>query len=357
MPIRYMQPGREQWAFDMVERDGAGVGAGMIYLADVSLHIPPESRYGFLGLEGVKRDKGDLIFPVGRFRCWLWQPLMEIAVNQGYVEKVHSLLLYDTAPIFDDYINDMFARRLEYKASGNTAYDTLTKLMMNSLYGKFAQRANDSWSRVDAESDEYAIMAFDANADMARFSAEYEGKEVDYWQVESALYSMPINEIQPLAKTSVCSIAGWITARGRAALWYALAGVLDAGGTPYMCDTDSVVSDVQLPAAMVSQTALGLFKLENETPGPVCYFYAPKHYLMNGKLVLKGVRNPTENSFHPQTVFPNFMTDLMSTNAARRERLESGAIVKHIIKRPTGLNTKRVEIGEHLPTLPIVLGY
>ena len=341
-------------------RKGTGQAAtlGMQFLADVTLHIEPESRYGFLGLEGIKRDKGDLIFPVGRFRCWLWQPLMAIAVEQGYVEQVHNVFLYDAEPIFEGYINDMFARRLQYKADGNKAYDTLTKLMMNSLYGKFAQRVNERWELVEVESDEYAIMVDHRNTDTIRFAADWQGIESEYWQIADTLYTMRQPEgARELSRAAVCSIAGYITARGRAALWTALAAVLDAGGTPFMCDTDSVVADSPLPDAMVSPTGLGLFKLEQSVAGSDTRFYAPKHYYIDGKLVLKGVRNPTENAEHPQTVFPNFMTDLMSKNPGRRERLESGAKVAHIVKRPTGVNTKRVEIGEGLPTLPIVLGY
>ena len=357
MPIRYIQRGRPEWAAAMIERDGIGSDSAIQFLADVTLHIPPESRYGFLGLEGVKRDKGDLIFPVGRFRCWLWQPLMAIAVEQGYVETVHNVFLYDAEPIFDTYINQMFALRVEYKKNGNKAYDILTKLMMNSLYGKFAQRVNDSWEAVDPESDEYSVMSYTGNGDMIRFTGEMDGRESEYWQIADTLYACRIPDGRPLARASVCSIAGYITARGRATLWTALAAVLDAGGTPYMCDTDSVVSDCPLPGSMVDPLALGQFKLEDIVPGADTRFYAPKHYYMGGKLVLKGVRNPTQNAWHPQTVFPNFMTDLMSRNDHRRSRLETGAKVSHIVKRPTGLNTKRVEIGESMPTLPIVVGY
>ena len=70
----------------------------------------------------------------------------------------------------------MFARRLEYKATGNKAYDTLTKLMMNSLYGKFAQRVNETWAPVDPASNEYAVMSrMPDNTDMLRFSGNMTG--------------------------------------------------------------------------------------------------------------------------------------------------------------------------------------
>ena len=133
--------------------------------------------------------------------------------------------------------------------------------------------------------------------------------------------------------------------------------VVDLGGELYFCDTDSVVSNTQLPPYMVDETKLGRFKLEDTVSGEGCYFYAPKHYLMDGKLKLKGVRNPTFGDEHPQVVFPNFITDLLSKSPGRRERLDLGAKLTHVVKRPTGINLKRIEQGEGIATLPIVLGY
>ena len=354
IPVRYIQRGRPEWVYSYVEQSGDGSTGDIICLADVTLNIPPESDYGFLGLEGIKRDTGDLIFPVGRFRCWAWQPILEIAVQQGYIENIHNVFLYDAENIFDTYVTDLYNRRLEYRKAGNKAYDTLTKLMMNSLYGKFAQRENQRWQLVDPSSDEYSVMFFPDGIE--RFEAEFEGVEREYWRAnETELYSYTLDSVPPLARASVCSIAGYITARGRAILWKALKEVLDVGGTLYMCDTDSIVSDCPIPSSFISDVAMGYFKLEETSAGKNTKFYAPKHYYMGGRLKLKGVRNPTENTFHPQDVFPNFMTDLMSTNPERRARLETGPIMKHIIKRPTGLNTKRVELGENRPTLPIIV--
>ena len=71
MPVRYLQPGKESWV--------AGY-KGFTILAQVSLYIPPESDYGFLGLEGIKHD-GRLIFPVGRYTAWIWEPLLKISVR------------------------------------------------------------------------------------------------------------------------------------------------------------------------------------------------------------------------------------------------------------------------------------
>lgn len=353
MPVRYLQRGEPHWA----ERLAYGE-TEYIALAQADLHIPPESRYGFLGLEGVHADD-KLIFPVGRFTAWVWQPLLRIAFEQGYVERIQTLLMYESESIFNDYVTDLYQRRVEYREQGNGAYVALTKLMMNSLYGKFGQRANERWTQLSPDDDEYRIMFRPSDSGMERFRDCYDDSliESDYWQVGDSLYVCRPNPAGATAGASVLSIAGYVTAKARAELWRGLARMLDMGATLFMTDTDCIVSDMELPPDMVSPTELGKYKLEDTIAGKDCRFYAPKHYIMRGRIVLKGVRNPTDGNEHPQVVFPNFTTDLLSPNATRRERLDLGAVITRIIKRPSGVNNKRVEQGENMPTLPIVMGY
>ena len=348
MPVRYLEPAG-------VKHIGTD---GTIALVDATLNIPADHPLAFIGLEGVKDADGQLIFPAGRFRCWLWQPLYEIAAEQDYVETVHKVLMYDAEPLFDAYVNGLYQRRREYKEAGNAAFDLLTKLMLNSLYGKFGQRQSARWELVPFNTNEYAVMAEPETDDMRRFTEIYELAEWDYWQLNRQLYRAPTLPDLGVSKSAVVSIAGYVAAKGRAVLWRALAAVVNRGGQLFLCDTDSVVSDVPLPAAMVSSTELGKWKLESEPGlrGEDCTFWAPKHYQIGGVLKMKGVREPVPGAtVHPQAVFPKFMTDLMGRQASRRERLQTGAVIRYMEKKVTGLNRKRLEQGDDLPTLPIVL--
>ena len=350
IPVRYSQRGNAALLAKVLRGDYADLTA----MADVSLNIPPQSRYGFLGLEGVKHN-GQLIFPVGRFRVTAWQPILEIAAAQGYIEAVNNVWLYDSVPMFNTYVSELFRRRTVYRAEGNKAWDTLTKLMMNSLYGKFGQRENPEWERVEADTDEYAVM-IEPNEDMLRTTNTYNDKVTEYWQIGEVLLKVIPDGNAQLARQSICSIAGYITAKGRAVLWQGLSKVLDSGGILYMADTDSIITNVELPPEMVSSIELGAYKLEDTVSGSECYFTAPKHYIIGDTYKLKGVRNPIRGvDTHDQTVFPKFMTDLLTKNPVRRLRLETGAVIRDIQKTPTGLNSKRIEQGIDLPTLPIVI--
>ena len=228
--------------------------------------------------------------------------------------------------------------------------------MLNSLYGKFGQRYNPQWAEVGKEEYEYTIMYRD-NPDMERYDDYYDGTLKSYWQIGDRLWAQS-KELLGLDRASICSIAGYITSKARAYLWQAMAMVLDVGGQLYMTDTDSIVTDKELPPSEVSPTELGKWKLEKITPGLECYFTAPKHYRMGEEYHIKGIRNPNAGDNETgweQVVFPRFMTDLTSANSIRGARLERDATLSYITKNPTGFNLKRVEVGDDRPTEVLVL--
>ena len=355
IPIRYAQSvdgNFDSKAYNKLYGEDNRIG-----LYDVTLDINPSSKYGFLGLEGVFTEDAGLVFGAGKFRCWLWQPLYEIAVKQGYITDTHKIYLYDSESLFKSYIENLYSLRQKYKRQQNTAYDMLCKLFMNSLYGKFGQRAYGGWKLIDNDIEREAMMWDSVDDGITRFAGYFgDDAEANYLQLGDLLWKYDDSEIGNLSDRAVCSVAGYITAMGRAKVWQAMATILDLGGNIYMCDTDSVVCDVRLPASMVSDTELGKWALEGISKPEECDFTAPKHYIYKGQIKLKGVRNPViGNTVHRQARFPRFMTDLASKNPKRQANLEIGGRMLYIDSTPTGENRKRIEQGMGLPTLPIVI--
>ena len=281
---------------------------------------------------------------------------MAIAVERGWVAERHDLLLYQAAPVFREYVETLYAKRMEYKATGDRAAELVVKLLLNSLYGKFAQRQIDKWRKPDADE---RLVHYRPGTEWDIWEEEYEWDANIYLQIDDDLYATPDRQHRavPVASESVLSIAGYITAAGRAQLWRGMAGVIDMGGTLFMGDTDSLATDVELPASMVDPKELGKWKLEKSVPGSECNFVAPKHYQFGDEIRIKGVTRPA-SVFGPftQPVFPRLTTDMVSKSATRRERLETGAVMSQIVKNPTGVNTKRLSQGDGMPTLPIVVG-
>jgi DNA polymerase elongation subunit (family B) len=70
--------------------------------------------------------------------------------------------------------------------------------------------------------------------------------------------------------------AVFVTAYARKVLYEGMETVISLGGKVYYVDTDCIITDVKLPASMVSADALGLWDLEEEIKEGV--FLAPKLY-------------------------------------------------------------------------------
>lgn len=85
-----------------------------------------------------------LIFPTGTFRSIYTVAEIEYAKSLGVkVLKYHEGAIFeDGGYMFKDFIDTLYNMRLEAKKNGDKVKDLLTKLIMNSCYGKFAQ-AND----------------------------------------------------------------------------------------------------------------------------------------------------------------------------------------------------------------------
>lgn len=108
---------------------------GYLVIVDADIRIPP-SRYGLIPL----RRKGAVYFVNGdmstTYRAVLCQPELNLVV----IEKVHRFAVFEADYIFKDFVETFWKIRKEAKAKGDVVTDYVAKIIMNSLYGKFAQQ-------------------------------------------------------------------------------------------------------------------------------------------------------------------------------------------------------------------------
>lgn len=81
-----------------------------------------------------------LIFPIGEFKCTLCSRALQYAIDEGHIAKIGLCAVYSGRPIFKDYITHFYAKKLEAQLAGNLIFRTVYKYLMNTLYGKFAER-------------------------------------------------------------------------------------------------------------------------------------------------------------------------------------------------------------------------
>lgn len=203
-----------------------------------------------------------LLFPVGTFDgIWIVQELNK-AINENQVEiiKVYESWEYDNViDLFSDYINHFYQER---KKSKTKADKYLYKVLMNSLYGKFAERRS--------------IKRYVSLADADVFDPIVYG------------YAQQTDTFLP--STNNVIISAYVTMYARLILYDAMKTVIDNGCELLYCDTDSIIykGDFDFPLS----DELGDLKVEHlidkaEIRGAKYYSYQDKNG--NKYFVCKGV--------------------------------------------------------------------
>lgn len=101
----------------------------------ISWSIDEEVTWSTLG---VRVNNGsEILYP--RFSgklYWKW----EVEIKPFHNAKVHNIIEYDAAPIFKEFIETYYEKRLVAKSEKKTAEVEMYKKFMNSVYGKFGQK-------------------------------------------------------------------------------------------------------------------------------------------------------------------------------------------------------------------------
>ncbi len=225
-----------------------------------------------------KRINDVLCFPIGRFWTVLSTPEIKLALERNELEAVGDWVSYAHAPLFADYVNDLYALRLNYDLAGNAAFSTMVKLLLNSLYGKFGQRGR-RWllchETYEHTEDEFV---FDCQRKgVALVHRTRFGRVLHELRDEEAFDSMP-------------AIAAHVTAYARVYLWR----LLEIAGQSHAlyCDTDSIFVDktgLKNLATSINAKEMGALKVAGSAT--YAHFIAPKFYHFGTIKHRKGIRD------------------------------------------------------------------
>lgn len=258
------------------------------------VHYPSKEIIEYEGIANVRMEieemhipilpvmEKKLLFPTGKIRGTYTHLEIRKAQQEGYVLKqiFWSIYYHKTFEPFKRFVEDMYSKRMEYKNEGNKA-EMVFKLLMNSLYGKFAQKNMSEITFMDYSDDvktKKTIEEFPEGDDISyTFGQDNKGYMIQKKICTSAF-------VRPI-------FAIYTTAYGRVKLW----DVLNKYDGAY-CDTDSIVTRKEVPTSMI----LGDLKLECKIKRgifikPKCYTYLDN----NDKQVtkMKGVPRADESTF------------------------------------------------------------
>lgn len=89
----------------------------------------------------MRKMDGGVDYPSGMFHTVLCGSELQSAYDAGRIQLWHRVLEYNVGPAFLEYVTYWWTLRKQAKEIGDTATYALAKLMMNSLYGRFAQKS------------------------------------------------------------------------------------------------------------------------------------------------------------------------------------------------------------------------
>ena len=265
----------------------------------------------------VRRDR--LIFPTGRFTVTLCSPELQYALDRNWIESVDRCVYYEHQPIFKRYVDKFYTLRNKFRAKSDKLYEQFIKLLLNSLYGKFGQRA-DVWNKigVDPDAPPHEELCYDYET----------GKRYKLRYLLGTIYE---SRTKIEAYNSFPAIASHVTAFARMYLWEIMR---QAGSEHYFyCDTDSLLLDsvgFSRLADMIDPTKLGMLKLEYSTDRVT--IYGPKDYVFGDHVRLKGIRRTAKQlgpTRYEQEQWPT-LRGMLSRNQADNYVVKT--ITKHLTR-------------------------
>ena len=225
-----------------------------------------------------KYIKNRLLFPVGSFVTVLSHPELKYAYEHGHIQQVFNGAAYHFTNIFSDFVEHFHKIKQFYSNNNKPVLKYFAKLMLNSLYGKFAQHVPNLVWTGERDRKRYGIYEV----------TDYKLKR-DYREIILNYYIYAETK-RKVSKNSSPIIASEVTSYARLKLWK----MIERAGLEhvYYIDTDSLILDRYGYAKLkpyVHNGVLGELELEKESD--YCEIFGLKDYKFGKDTRHKGVPN------------------------------------------------------------------
>lgn len=223
-----------------------------------------------------KRNGDAVVYPIGRFKTTLCTPEIQSALESGHLAKVDELIVYEQAPIFDEYVNFFWDLRQRAMRADDRYVVELAKRFLTAVFGKFGQRiwlselVNES-----AIGSDRIWKEFDWQDSM-----EYE------YRIIAGRMERSIREV--LGRDTLLAIPAHVTSYGRSRLWR----LMEKAGSEhiYYVDTDSFIARKvalhNLGDEFAAKTLGGLRLIKTDSH---LFIRAPKWYIFGDTAKRAGV--------------------------------------------------------------------
>jgi hypothetical protein len=272
------------YGYVMANRDYPNALVGSSNAVSMSMLVRKLDKYAVIARVVVDVDdnyypftvNGHKCYPLGSFETTLSTPELLLAVKRGWLRSVKLMSWYTKAPLFRDYVKYFAKLRGRYRRSNNRGMESICKLLINSLYGKFGQTGFSQTVLGSVDDDQlWTMPVYHVEAQTYSRHIAVAGQLYDETKTGESYNSFP-------------AIAAHVTAYARLVL-YDLVRDVPARHVFYM-DTDSLIVDqTGLNALTPKMDPHRLGYLKIETSSPWLEVNAPKDYAMENRRRLKGI--------------------------------------------------------------------
>jgi len=210
----------------------------------------------------TRTTEGDIIASKNVDFSWHWGIELYEAIKNGCEVIIQEVEHYKTKNIFEEYSRFFYNERLKIKKT-NISKASFFKLLLNSLYGKFGQRAFTKKEMVNNSEEMYSLIG--QNDKIINWENINDKMLVEY---ESTGDEYQIGKL--------IRFSSYITALSRSKLSEIMRNI--GHEHIYYCDTDSIFTDKKPSKDYIDKNELGKWKEETETPITNAIFLAPKTY-------------------------------------------------------------------------------
>lgn len=265
-----------------------------LVIARCKVRIPEEYAYILTSMEVGRDTKSVLTY--GEMEVVKCSPELDFVEKYGEILEIKELAVYSSKRLFTDFIDFFYQKRLDYKKEGDKVNEKFCKLVLNSLYGKWAQRA---MVQTELKPDDPLYIDYENMKNYAKKEGLSERdhaitdilgdkpKNYTFTELGNRVFSEEITDDNSI--DSFVAIASFITSYARMLL---VDYIIKAGReNVFYCDTDSLfVSEKGLERleSHIDQNKLGYLKVEESSDKVT--IYRPKDYIFGPERKLKGVR-------------------------------------------------------------------
>lgn len=266
------------------------------------------------------RKNRKVIYPIGNFETTLCTPALKVALERGHIQAVWEVAVYQKGWLFEGFVDFFYGLKRQYQREGRKVEEYLVKKLLNSLYGKWAQRRPVIEDEIVLD---YSGYWRDEVLDLVTGKLEIEYKLLNRWV---RLFGEEDDE------KAFIAISAHITEAARMYLWNVVER-FEPGQVLY-CDTDSVMlreRDVGRVEDLMSEDRLGGLKVAGRYQA--LRILGPKAYIADGRRTLKGVPAGAVETGPMTFSYTSFLRQASHMREGKAEGVLTQEALKHLSAR------------------------